>query len=179
LHSQILRSSFFELIGVGVPLITVTFKIPESVLVVIYTPALDVLLIKRADADDFWQSVTGSKDALNETFEQTARREVWEETGIDCRTGAVFEDSLHDWQLENIYEIYPRWRHRYAPGVISNTEHLFGLEVPQETPVRLSPREHTADQWLPYTEAADRCFSPSNAEACLMLPRFAQTRRNL
>jgi dATP pyrophosphohydrolase len=157
----------------------VTFKIPESVLVVIYTPALDVLLIKRADADDFWQSVTGSKDALHESFEQTARREVWEETGIDCRPGAMFEANLHDWQLENIYEIYPRWRHRYAPGVISNTEHLFGFEVPQVTPVRLSPREHTAYQWLPYAEAADRCFSPSNAEACLMLPRFGQVRRNL
>jgi dATP pyrophosphohydrolase len=157
----------------------VTFKIPESVLVVIYTPALDVLLIKRADADDYWQSVTGSKDTLNEAFEQTARREAWEETGMDCRRGDVFEASLHDWHLENIYEIYPRWRHRYAPGVISNTEHVFGLEVPQCTPVRLSSREHTAYQWLPYTEAADRCFSPSNAEACLMLPRFVQTRRNL
>ncbi len=152
-----------------------SFKIPESVLVVIYTPALDVLLIKRADADDYWQSVTGSKDALNESFEQTARREVWEETGIDCRPGAMFEANLRDWQLENIYEIYPRWHHRYAPGVISNTEHLFGLEVPQATPVRLSPREHTAYQWLPHTEAADRCFSPSNAEACLMLPRFTPT----
>jgi dATP pyrophosphohydrolase len=157
----------------------VTFKIPESVLVVIYTPALDVLLIKRADADDYWQSVTGSKDAMNEAFEQTARREVWEETGIDCRPGALLEANLHDWHLENIYEIYPRWRHRYALGVISNTEHLFGLEVPQGTPVRLSPREHTAYQCLPYFDAADRCFSPSNAEACLMLPRFAPTQRRL
>lgn len=155
---------------------SVVFKIPQSVLVVIYTPALEVLLIKRADADDFWQSVTGSKDDLKETFEQTARREVFEETGIDCRSGALLAGNLKDWQLENVYDIYPRWRHRYAPGVFHNTEHLFGLQVPQGTPIRLSPREHTAYQWLPHQQAAHQCFSPSNAEACLMLPRFAESR---
>lgn len=148
------------------------FKIPQSVLVVIYTPALDVLLIKRADGEDYWQSVTGSKDTTDETFEETARREVFEETGIDCRPGALLAGQLNDWYLENEYDIYPRWRHRYAPGVVRNTEHLFGLLVPHATLVTLSPREHTAFQWLAYRQAADMCFSPSNAEACLMLPRF-------
>lgn len=152
------------------------FKIPQSVLVVIHTPALDVLLIKRADVDDFWQSVTGSRDTLEEPFAQTARREVLEETGIDCALGSALADQLLDWQLENVYEIYPRWRHRYAPGVTRNTEHLFSLLVPENTPVRLSPREHTACQWLPYKQAADACFSPSNAEACLLLPSFFQQR---
>ena len=155
------------------------FKIPQSVLVVIYTPALEVLLIKRADADDFWQSVTGSKDDLEEAFEQTARREVFEETGIDCRPGALLAGHLQDWQLENVYEIYPRWRHRYAPSVTHNTEHLFGLLVPQGTPIKLSSLEHTAYQWLPHQQAAEKCFSPSNAEACLMLPRFALPRGSL
>jgi len=150
------------------------FKIPESVLVVIYTAALNVLLIQRADVADFWQSVTGSKDHVDETFEQTARREVFEETALDCRLGAALQANLHDWGLENIYEIYPSWRHRYAPEVMFNTEHLFGLEVPAHTSIRLNPREHTHYQWLPYAQAADRCFSPSNAEACLMLPRLAR-----
>ena len=153
-----------------------TFKIPQSVLVVIYTPALEVLLIKRADAPDFWQSVTGSKDTLEETFVQTAVREVAEETGIDCGPGTPLAENLFDWQLENVYEIYPHWRHRYAPDVTRNTEHLFGLMVPTGTPVRLSPREHTHYQWLPYVHAAEACFSPSNAEACLMLPRFTFSR---
>jgi len=147
-------------------------KIPESVLVVIYTPALDVLLIKRADAQAYWQSVTGSKDTPDETFEQAARREVFEETGIDCAVGTPLASHLCDWHLENIYEIYPHWQYRYASGVWQNTEHLFGLQVPAGMAVRLSPREHTAYQWLPYALAADRCFSPSNAEACLLLPRF-------
>lgn len=148
-------------------------KIPQSVLVVIYTPALDVLLIRRADAPEFWQSVTGSKDTLSESWTQTAIREVQEETGLACAPGAPWASGLRDWQLENVYEIYPQWRHRYAPGVIRNTEHLFGLRVAPGTPVQLNPREHTQFQWLPYRQAAQACFSPSNAEAILQLPALA------
>ena len=148
------------------------FKIPQSVLVVIHTPTLDVLLIRRADAADFWQSVTGSKDDENEPFVVTAAREVLEETGIDCRAGAMLAMQLRDWQLENIYAIYPRWRNRYAPGVTHNTEHLFSLQVASAMQVALNPGEHTASQWLPWREAAEACFSPSNAEAILMLPRM-------
>ncbi|HQR98728.1 MULTISPECIES: dihydroneopterin triphosphate diphosphatase [unclassified Polaromonas] len=145
-----------------------SFKIPESVLVVIHTPALEVLLIERADQPGFWQSVTGSMDAVEEPLAQTAAREVMEETGISVRP-----EDFRDWALANVYEIYPVWRHRYAPGVTRNTEHVFSLCVPPVTPVTLSPREHRAWEWLPYREAADRCFSPSNAEAVLMLPQFA------
>jgi len=148
-------------------------KIPESVLVVIHTPALDVLLIERADHPGYWQSVTGAKDALDEPLDRTCVREVAEETGITIGSAAVPASALHDWGLANVYEIYPVWRHRYAPGVTHNTEHVFGLAVPAGTPVLLSPREHLQFQWLPWREAADRCFSPSNAEAILHLPRFA------
>lgn len=146
-------------------------KIPESVLVVIHTPALDVLLIRRADAGT-WQSVTGSKDAPDEPFVTTAIREVAEETGIDCTHGSALHAGLRDWGLENVYDIYPRWLHRYPPGVTRNTEHVFGLQVPAGTAITLNPREHTAWRWLPWQAAADECFSPSNAEAILMLPRF-------
>lgn len=147
------------------------FKIPESVLVVIHTPALDVLLIRRADAGT-WQSVTGSKDTPDEPFAQTAIREVAEETGIACGPGSALCDGLTDWQLENVYDIYPRWLHRYAPGITRNTEHVFGLQVPAGTAIQLCAAEHTEYQWLPWQQAADTCFSPSNAEAILMLPRF-------
>jgi len=147
-------------------------KIPESVLVVIHTPALDVLLIERADAPGYWQSVTGSKDRVEETLVETCVREVAEETGIAVGGAAVPLAALRDRGLVNVYEIYPRWRHRYAPGVTHNTEHVFALEVPAGTPVTLAPREHTAWAWLPWREAADRCFSPSNAEAILHLPRW-------
>ena len=140
------------------------FKIPESVLVVIYTAELDVLLLERADKPGFWQSVTGSKDTLDEGLSLTAQREVQEETGFDTT-----QFDLVDWHLSNIYEIYPVWRHRYASGVTQNTEHVFGLRVPKKVNVVLAPREHLRYQWLPYQEAADLCFSASNAEAILQL----------
>lgn len=143
------------------------FKIPESVLVIIHTPQLDVLLMERTDNPGFWQNVTGSIDSLDEPLLLTAQREVMEETGI-CAPAEQFVD----WRMSNIYEIYPAWRGRYAPGVTHNTEHVFSLCVPTGTPVQLSPREHTAWRWLPWLEAADACFSPSNAEAVLMLSRF-------
>ena len=149
------------------------FKIPISVLVVIHTDDAQVLLIERADAlgqgSAFWQSVTGSLDATDEALRDTCVREVLEETGIDVRAPGC---NLTDWHLHNIYDIYPQWRYRYAPGVVRNTEHVFGLQVPSGTSVCLNPREHVAYQWLPYREAADQCFSASNAEAVLMLPRF-------
>lgn len=153
------------------------FKIPQSVLVVIYTPTWEVLLIRRTETDPeapaFWQSVTGSKDALDEPWVETAAREVLEETGLNCTPGSALAPHLHDWGLENVYTIYPRWLHRYAPGVTHNTERVFGLQVPVGAAVQLNPREHTAYQWLPYAEAADACFSPSNAEAILQLPLMA------
>ena len=150
------------------------WKIPESVLVVIYTSALDVLLLRRADADEFWQSVTGSKDALNEPLALTAAREVGEETGIECGEGSALASQLVDWRVQNVYEIYSQWLGRYAPGTRYNTEHLFSLRVPERLVPTLAPREHTAWKWLPYRDAADACFSPSNAEAILLLPQFAQ-----
>jgi dATP pyrophosphohydrolase len=142
-------------------------KLPVSVLVVIYTPAREVLLIRRADHAEFWQSVTGSMDPQDTTLAHTAAREVHEETGLSAQPA-----DLQDWGIANVYEIYPAWRHRYALGVTHNTEHVFGLCVPAAVPVRLSPREHTQWQWLDWRAAADCCYSPSNAEAILLLPQF-------
>jgi dATP pyrophosphohydrolase len=142
----------------------IAHKIPVSVLVVIYTADGQVLLMERADAPGFWQSVTGSQDA-GETLEQTAIREVREETGLDA---TQFE--LAPWDLSTRYEIYERWRHRYAPGVTHNTEHVFGLKLPAPRAVTLAPREHLRYLWLPWAEAAQRCFSSSNAEAIRLLP---------
>lgn len=150
-------------------------KIPESVLVVIHSADLHVLLIERADRPGFWQSVTGSKDAVDEPLRATAVREVFEETGIRIGGERVPSHHLQDWQVSNVYEIYPVWRHRYAPGVTHNTEHVFGLQVPRDIDVILAPREHLHYRWLPWREAADQCFSPSNAEAILQLPRHVES----
>ncbi len=148
-------------------------KIPQSVLVVIHSPELDVLLIERADHAGYWQSVTGAKDFEGEPFSETAAREVAEETGIVVGSAEVPASALRDWRLRNVYEIYPQWLHRYAPGVRLNTEHVFGLKVPRAIAITLALREHLRYEWLPWREAADRCYSPSNAEAILHLPNFA------
>ncbi|WP_322401758.1 dihydroneopterin triphosphate diphosphatase [Massilia luteola] len=145
-----------------------THKIPESVLVVIHTADLEVLLIERADRPGFWQSVTGSLDHPDEPLLETAARELFEETGIVADGVRIV---LKDWHLSNVYEIYQTWRHRYAPGVTHNTEHVFSVCVPRDIAITLAPREHLQYAWLPLLEAADRCFSSSNAEAILHLPR--------
>lgn len=141
------------------------YKQPVSALVVIYTPALDVLLLERADYPGYWQSVTGSQDAGETSLRDTAVREVSEETGLDAR-----RYQLTDWQQCNEYEIYERWRHRYPPGTTHNTEHVFGLELPERIAVKLAPREHLNYQWLSWQEAAEKVFSPSNRAAILQLP---------
>ena len=143
---------------------TAVYNRPVSVLVVIHAPDGQVLLLDRADVPGFWQSVTGSQDP-GETLEQTAIREVLEETGLDATRYA-----LSDWGIENRYEIYQRWRHRYAQGVTENAEHVFGLELPAPLPVELAPDEHVGFIWLPWHEAAEKCFSPSNADAIRQLP---------
>ena len=143
------------------------YKQPVSALVVIYTSMLDVLLLERADYPGYWQSVTGSRDG-EELLHDTAIREVSEETGLDAT-----HHVLTDWQVQNVYEIYARWQHRYPPGTTHNTEHVFGLKLPGVLPVQLSPREHLSYIWLPWQEAAKKVFSPSNCAAILQLPERA------
>lgn len=145
------------------------YKQPVSVLVVIHTTALDVLLLERAAHPGYWQSVTGSREA-DESLIETARRELLEETGLAATMG-----QLRDWQKSNVFEIFPEWRHRYAPGVTQNTEHVFSFELDEPRPIRLAPGEHTAWQWLPWQEAAANCFSWSNREAILALPGHLRT----
>jgi dATP pyrophosphohydrolase len=138
----------------------VSFKIPESVLVVIYTPELQTLLLERADHPGFWQSVTGSLADPQEPLTAACAREVEEETG--WRAPAI---DFRNWDIEHTYAIFPQWRHRYAPGVTHNREHVFGLCVAQPYVARLAPREHTRSRWLGWREAGDACFSWTNAQA--------------
>lgn len=144
------------------------FKQPVSVLVVIHTPALEVLVLERAESSGLWQSVTGSREG-DEALPATALREVAEETGIHAAA-----DTLHDWLLSNRFPIMQRWRGRYAPGVIHNTEHVFSLCLPASVPVHLAPDEHTAARWLPWQEAAEAVFSWTNRDAIHLVARRFQ-----
>jgi dATP pyrophosphohydrolase len=140
-----------------------TFKRPESVLVVIYTTDLQVLLLERAKHPGYWQSVTGSRETA-ESFIETACREVAEETGLHIDSSA-----LQVWPGENVYEIMPEWRHRYAPDVTHNRERVFSLCLPTTCAIQLSPTEHRSWRWVPAQEAADACFSASNRDAILAI----------
>lgn len=148
------------------------FKIPRSVLVMVHTPDMQFLLLKRTPKGefdvDFWQSITGSLDALDEPPLLAAKRELWEETGLRAE-----DYDLRDLQTEVMYEIFPQWRYRYAEGVTHNIEYQFALCVPNtQVPIQLEPREHTAYQWLPYDRAADLCFSWNNAGAIRQLAQL-------
>lgn len=138
-------------------------------MIVIHDGDLRALLLERADFTDHWQSVTGSQEH-GESLSETATREVREETGIDAaQFGGVV-----DWRLCNVYEIFPQWRHRYPPETTHNMEHVFGLLVPNPLPVTLAPNEHVSSRWLPWREAAEKCFSWSNREAIMQLPLRAE-----
>jgi dATP pyrophosphohydrolase len=142
------------------------YKIPRSVLVVVHTDDLQVLLMERANAPGFWQSVTGSLDSEDESLRDAAVREVREETGLDARAYA-----LSDWDIDNRFEIFSRWRGRFAPGVTHNLEHVFGLSLPEPLPITLAPAEHLRFEWVPWQQAAQRSFSWSNRDAILQLPK--------
>lgn len=141
-----------------------TYKLPVSVLVVVHTAAFDILLLQRVSPPGFWQSITGSLEP-GESPAEAALREIREETGIAARTS-----SLVDWRHRNCFAIRDEWRHRYAPDVSHNTEHVFSLCVPDGQPVTLAPDEHDAALWLSRDAAAAKAFSWTNRDAILQLP---------
>ncbi|MCP1659477.1 dihydroneopterin triphosphate diphosphatase [Neisseria perflava] len=140
-------------------------KYPVSALVVLHDSDGHILLIERTAPPDFWQSVTGSKEP-GESVADTARREVWEETGIALANG-----QLTDWHDSTVYEIYHHWRHRYPPGVFENREHIFSAEIRRDTQIVLSPSEHVRYGWFGWREAAEKVFSPSNKRAIIELAK--------
>ena len=140
------------------------YKLPISVLVIVHTAEREVLLLERSLRRGYWQSVTGSVDRMDEPLEQAAAREVLEETGIEAAAAR-----LRRWNVVYTFEIYQQWRHRFAPGVLHNVEHVFALELASRAPVRVAPLEHSGFAWLPWRQAAAQCFSWSNRDAIVML----------
>lgn len=146
-----------------------TLKLPVSVLVVVHTAGREVLLLERAARPGFWQSVTGSLDRADEPPVEAARRELREETGIEARP-----QDFRGWNLCYTFEIFPEWRHRFVPGTTYNSEHVFSVKLPERTPVALAPDEHVASLWLPWNDAAAKCFSWSNRDAIRILGQCAR-----
>jgi dATP pyrophosphohydrolase len=151
------------------------YKRPESVLVVVYTRAGKVLMLRRADHPEFWQSITGSMEWQDAAPLAAAVRELCEETGIE-----VSPQALRDWRITRQFEIFPQWRHKYAPGVRYNTEHCFSLELPDESDINVSPTEHSEYAWVTFAEAVERVFSWTNRDAlrALMAEREVESGRD-
>jgi dATP pyrophosphohydrolase len=139
-------------------------KRPESVLVVVYTAAAEVLVLLRRQPPDFWQSVTGSLRWEETDPLDAARRELREETGLGDEVMVV------DCGTVNRFPILPPWRHRYAPDATENIEHVFRVLLPERRPIVLNPAEHGEYEWLPRAVAAARVASYTDRDAILALP---------
>jgi len=149
-------------------LIAKQYKIPVSILVIIYTKDMEILLLHRKDKKNFWQSVTGSIEE-GESPVNAAKRELLEETGIDHQ-----EFLLLDWKFSQQYEIFPHWRYRYDPNVTHNIEHVFSVELPEKIIVKLEPSEHNEYKWVPLHDAIKEVFSGTNADALKKLYEIKQ-----
>ncbi|WP_395341819.1 dihydroneopterin triphosphate diphosphatase [Ningiella sp. W23] len=151
-----------------------TFKLPESVMVVLHTKVQtsncaqesaensQVLLLQRMDDPDFWQSVTGTMEP-GESPIQTAYREVAEETGIEL---SFSNHDIVDCRLVNQYQIRKQWRYRYAPGTSFNNEHVFCACVDINTQVKLT--EHLSYAWMSKEQAMAKAWSSTNRRAIEM-----------
>ena len=144
------------------------YKIPVSILVIIYTKDMEILLLHRKDKKNFWQSVTGSIEE-GESPVNAAKRELLEETGIDHQ-----DFLLLDWKFSQQYEIFPHWRYRYEPNVTHNIEHVFSVELPEKIIVNLEPSEHKEYKWVPLHDAIKEVFSGTNADALKKLYEIKQ-----
>ncbi|MDS4068074.1 MAG: dihydroneopterin triphosphate diphosphatase [Candidatus Competibacter sp.] len=140
------------------------YKRPESVLVVVYTAAGEVLVLRRRQPPDFWQSVTGSLRWDETDPLDAARRELREETGLGD------EAEIVACGVVNRFPILPPWRHRYAPDAEENVEHVFRILLPERRPVVLNSVEHSEHEWLARAMAAARVASWTNRDAILALP---------
>jgi dATP pyrophosphohydrolase len=132
-------------------------KIPKSVLVIVYTKDKKVLLLKKKENRDMWQSVTGSLQ-IDEKPIQAAKRELYEETGINS-------DNIIDCGKQYIFEIYDMWKYKYDDGVTHNTEHVFKLELDNIIDIKIDKSEHVSYQWFSRVKAAEIVFSHTNRQA--------------
>lgn len=123
-----------------------------------YTDNADILLLKRRQPLQFWQSVTGSLEP-GELPIDAARREIAEETGL------LDEGRLTDAGITREFTIDPRWRDRYADGVIENTEHEWHYVLSSAVDINICDIEHSAFRWFPIEEAITSVWSWTNKEA--------------
>ena len=138
------------------------YRRPVSVIVIVYAENGDVLLLRRRDPFDFWQSITGSLYD-GETHAAAAARELFEETGLRD------EGALEYAGVSRQFAIDPRWRDRFEPGVVENVEFEWRYRVPERPDIKLDEAEHSEYCWLPADEALAKVWSWTNKDALRQL----------
>ena len=138
------------------------YRRPVSVLVLVYTAAGDVLLLRRKPPFDFWQSVTGSLQP-DESHRDAARRELAEETGLSPDGELVFTGR------SRVFTIDPRWRTRFAPGVTENVEFEWHFRLPEPVEIAIDPEEHVNYRWMALDDAIEAVWSWTNRDALVEL----------
>jgi lipoyl(octanoyl) transferase len=109
----------------------------------------------------WWQSVTGMMEP-GETPEQTAHRELMEETGLK---GTLRPLGLsHSFWVDPAIVAFPDAEPRF------NTETCFSMEVPADAQVRLEPLEHSEFRWC-HPEEALAMMKWEGSKAALALLR--------
>ena len=80
--------------------------------------------------------------------------------------------SDHRFEQRGLLHVPVHWNGVLVHAIVAH----FGLihssrvrQVDRATPIRLSPHEHLRFEWLPWRDAATRCFSRTNAAAILDL----------
>ena len=143
---------------------SLAYRRPVSVLVLVYTPDGDVLLLRRSHPADIWQSVTGSLQH-DETHAEAAERELAEETGFSAEAGGELTFSGNS----RVFTIDERWRDRFAPGVTENVEFEWHYRLPQKSEIVMDSSEHAEYRWFSLDRAIESVWSWSNREALVEL----------
>ena len=134
------------------------YRIPISVLVVVHTDDAQVLLLRRAEPFDFWQSITGSLQ-IGEDHADAAKRELLEETGL------TDEGELQYSGVNRQFVIDSRWRDRFEPGTVENVEFEWHYRVATPVEITICDDEHSEYCWLPMADAAKKVWSWTNRAA--------------
>jgi len=132
--------------------------------VVVYTDSGETLLLQRTGGG-FWQSVTGSLQSVAETPEAAARRELYEETGIEA------DEGWRNHQVAQRFYILPEYRYRYGPGVTENLEHVFSLRLAERCEVTLNSAEHDLSRCERISSAKESLWSWTNRAALAQIAR--------
>jgi dihydroneopterin triphosphate diphosphatase len=112
-------------------------------------------IFKRKDLK-FWQAISGGGED-DETPIETAKREAFEEAGIDKSSRFIKLDSMTTIPIANV------GNHKWPRNILVLPEYSFGVEVASGD-LEVGA-EHSEYRWLPYKKAMELLKYDSNKSA--------------